>query len=134
MHNQSIYDVTIIGGGPAGLYTAFYSGLRGMKPKILEYQDTLCGKMHDYSDNIVRDVGGVTLVVGAVLSDQLVQQGLTFSPTVCLETKVESIARTNQGLFMLKTAFGHEHYSRTVVVAVGGGILNPKRIPVKGAE
>src|SRR5699024_7814679 len=38
------------------------------------------------------------------------------------------------GLFMLKTAFGHEHYSRTVVVAVGGGILNPKRIPVKGAE
>lgn len=28
---EEIYDVTIIGGGPAGLYSAFYSGLRGMK-------------------------------------------------------------------------------------------------------
>lgn len=134
MHNQSIYDVTIIGGGPAGLYTAFYSGLRGMKTKILEYQDKLGGKMHVYPEKMVWDVGGVPPVPGAVLSDQLVQQGLTFSPTVCLETKVESIARTNQGLFMIKTAIGHEHYSRTVVVAVGGGILNPKRIPVKGAK
>ena len=28
---QQVYDVTIIGGGPAGLYSAFYSGLRGLK-------------------------------------------------------------------------------------------------------
>ena len=28
MEQQDLYDVTIIGGGPAGLYSAFYSGLQ----------------------------------------------------------------------------------------------------------
>lgn len=35
--NEEIYDVTIIGGGPAGLFAAFYSGMREMKTKIIEY-------------------------------------------------------------------------------------------------
>ena len=134
MHNQKIYDVTIIGGGPAGLYTAFYSGLRGMKTKIIEYQDRLGGKLHVYPEKMVWDVGGVPPVPGAVLIDQLVTQGMTFSPTVCLETKIESISHTDKGLFVLETAAGEKHFSRTVIVAVGGGILNPKRLLVGGAE
>ena len=39
-HNE-LFDVTIIGGGPAGLYSAFYSGLREMKTKLIEYQPKL---------------------------------------------------------------------------------------------
>ncbi|KHF27047.1 Ferredoxin--NADP reductase 2 [Anoxybacillus sp. BCO1] len=35
---EQLYDVTIIGGGPAGLYATFYSGLREMKTKLIEYQ------------------------------------------------------------------------------------------------
>jgi ferredoxin/flavodoxin---NADP+ reductase len=31
MNAQDLYDVTIIGAGPAGLYSAFYAGLREMK-------------------------------------------------------------------------------------------------------
>lgn len=134
MHNQTIYDITIIGGGPAGLYTAFYSGLRGMKTKIIEYQDRLGGKIHVYPEKMVWDVGGVPPVTGAVLIDQLVDQGLTFSPTVSLGTKVDAISRTDKGLFVMETATGEKHFSRTVVVAVGGGILNPKRLPIKDAD
>ncbi|MDE1455756.1 thioredoxin reductase, partial [Bacillus paralicheniformis] len=37
MSRNEVFDVTVIGGGPAGLYSAFYSGLRGMKTKIIEY-------------------------------------------------------------------------------------------------
>lgn len=33
---REIYDVTIIGGGPAGLFSAFYSGLRELKTKLLK--------------------------------------------------------------------------------------------------
>lgn len=40
-----IYDVTIIGGGPTGLFTAFYSGMRDMKTKIIEYLPVLGGRV-----------------------------------------------------------------------------------------
>ena len=38
-------DVTIIGGGPAGLFASFYAGLRGMSVRIIDVQDKLGGKM-----------------------------------------------------------------------------------------
>lgn len=31
MKTDQMFDVTIVGGGPAGLFAAFYSGLREMK-------------------------------------------------------------------------------------------------------
>ena len=37
-------DVTIIGGGPAGLFASFYSGLRGMSVRIIDVQDKLGAK------------------------------------------------------------------------------------------
>lgn len=131
---KELFDVTIIGGGPAGLYSAFYSGLRGMKTKIIEYQKSLGGKLHVYPEKIVWDVGGVPPVPGEVLIKQMVEQGLTFDPAVCLQTKVESISRDEDGVFLITTSNGDIHYSKTVIIAVGGGILNPKRIEMKGAE
>lgn len=41
MENIEIFDLTIIGGGPAGLYSAFYAGLREMRTKIIERSQTL---------------------------------------------------------------------------------------------
>ena len=38
------YDITIIGGGPVGLFTAFYAGLRGMTVKIIESLSELGGQ------------------------------------------------------------------------------------------
>ncbi|CAM5701888.1 Ferredoxin--NADP reductase [Lysinibacillus sphaericus] len=43
---QDLYYVTIIGGGPAGLYSAFYSGLRGLKTKLIESQEQLGGRCY----------------------------------------------------------------------------------------
>lgn len=134
MDNQDIFDVTIIGGGPAGLYSAFYSGLRGMKTKIMEYQEELGGKIHVYPEKMVWDVGGVPPVPGAKLIDHLVEQGLTFNPEVKLKTKVDFISRDESGVFIIHTAKGEKHYSRTIIVAVGGGILNPQRLKIEGAE
>lgn len=34
-------DVIIIGGGPAGLYASFYSGLRGMRVRIIDIKISL---------------------------------------------------------------------------------------------
>jgi thioredoxin reductase (NADPH) len=105
-----------------------------MKTKIIEYQPKLGGKLHVYPEKMIWDVGGLTPVPGAKLIEQLVQQGLTFNPEVLLNEKVESIARNEEGLFELQTATSGVHLSRTVIVAVGGGILNPQKLKIEGAE
>lgn len=134
MENKELYDVTIIGGGPAGLYSAFYSGLREMKTKIIEFQTFLGGKVHVYPEKMIWDVGGLTPVTGAQLIEQTVAQGLTFDPEVVLGQKVTSIAKNAEGHFVVSTHTGEAHYSKTVILAVGGGILKPTKLEVEGAE
>ena len=131
---NDIFDVTIIGGGPAGLYSAFYSGLRELKTKIIEFQPHLGGKIHVYPEKMIWDVGGQPPISGERLIEQLVQQGLTFDPEVVLNEKVESITRDEQQIFCLKTTSGQMHYSKTIILAVGGGILNPLKLDIEGAE
>ncbi|PEC20658.1 NAD(P)/FAD-dependent oxidoreductase [Bacillus cereus] len=134
MNREELFDVTVIGGGPAGLYSAFYSGLREMKTKIIEFQPQLGGKIHVYPEKMIWDIGGLLPVTGDKLIEQLVQQGLTFQPEVVLNTKVESIIRNQDGTFTLKTSNGEEHFSRTVIVATGSGILKPQKLSIEGAE
>ncbi|WP_050183248.1 NAD(P)/FAD-dependent oxidoreductase [Domibacillus robiginosus] len=134
MPEQDIYDVTIIGGGPAGLYSAFYSGLRGMKTKIIEYQPRLGGKIHVYPEKLIWDIGGLTPITGDQLIKQLEQQALTFNPDVVLNEKIERIQKNNEGIFELFTASKTAHFSKTVIAAVGSGILNPQKLPIEGAE
>ncbi|UII55264.1 NAD(P)/FAD-dependent oxidoreductase [Cytobacillus spongiae] len=134
MISNELFDVTIIGGGPAGLYSAFYSGLREMKTKIIEYQPLLGGKIHVYPEKMIWDIGGLTPTPGAKLIEQLVEQGLTFDPTVVLNEKVETISQNEEGIFILTTTSGEAHFSKTVIVAVGSGILNPQKLDIEGAD
>lgn len=134
MNREELFDLTVIGGGPAGLYSAFYSGLREMKTKIIEFQPQLGGKIHVYPEKMIWDIGGLLPVTGEKLIEQLVQQGLTFQPEVVLNTKVESIIRNEDGTFTLKANDGKEHFSKTVIVATGSGILKPQKLSIEGAE
>ncbi len=43
--NQKVYDITIIGGGPTGLFTAFYGGMRQASVKIIESLPQLGGQL-----------------------------------------------------------------------------------------
>ena len=53
------YDVTIIGGGPVGLYGAFYAGLRRMKTKIIDSLPELGGQLNAlYPEKYVYDMPG----------------------------------------------------------------------------
>ncbi|MDQ0229808.1 NAD(P)/FAD-dependent oxidoreductase [Metabacillus malikii] len=130
---EELFDVTIIGGGPAGLYSAFYSGMREMKTKIIEYQPKLGGKVHVYPEKMIWDVGALTPLTGEQLIQQMVQQALTFEPEVVVNEKITSIEKKN-GLFLLTGASGKQHLSKTVILAVGGGILKPIKLEIDGAE
>lgn len=134
MKNPDIYDVTIIGAGPAGLFSAFYSGLREMKTKVIEYQEHLGGKVHVYPEKMIWDIGALTPVSGEQLIEQMIEQAKTFQPTIVCHEKVTAIAKDKQGIFILDTSSGDKHYSKTVILAIGGGILNPQKLEIDGAE
>ena len=130
---MEIFDVTIIGGGPAGLYSAFYSGLRNMKTKIIEVQPVLGGKVNIYPEKVLWDVGGLPPMQAQQFVQNLINQANTFLPTICLNTKVEQIMKQDD-IFVISTNTGEVHYSKTIIVAVGGGILNPIKLEIEGAE
>ena len=44
-NQNAVYDVTIIGGGPVGLFTAFYGGMRQASVKIIESLPQLGGQL-----------------------------------------------------------------------------------------
>ena len=75
-------DVIIIGGGPAGLFASFYSGLRGMNARIIDIQDKLGGKMHVYPEKIIWDIGGLAPKPCFEVIQDTVRQGLHFNPAV----------------------------------------------------
>ncbi|GEN89331.1 NAD(P)/FAD-dependent oxidoreductase [Oceanobacillus sojae] len=134
MKSPEIYDVTIIGAGPAGLFSAFYSGLREMKTKVIEYQEHLGGKVHVYPEKMIWDIGALTPVSGEKLIEQMIEQAKTFHPTIVCNEKVTAISKDEQGIFILDTSSGEKHYSKTVILAIGGGILNPQKLEIDGAE
>ncbi|WP_166000464.1 NAD(P)/FAD-dependent oxidoreductase [Bacillus sp. Cs-700] len=134
MKNES-YDVTIIGGGPIGLFTAFYSGMRELKTKVIEYLPQVGGKVtYFYPEKILRDIGAIPGISGADLIKQLEEQASTFDPTMVFGERVDGLERTEDGTYILTSHNGEKHYTRTVILAIGHGTLGVKKLPVEGAE
>ncbi|AHV98177.1 NAD(P)/FAD-dependent oxidoreductase [Paenibacillus sabinae] len=129
-----LFDVTIIGGGPTGMYTAFYSGMRDLKTKLIDANPELGGKMLIYPKKIIWDVGGVTPILCRQLIDQLKRQALTFDPAIFLGEQVVSMDRQKDGTYTLTTAAGNQHWTRTVILAIGYGILKMAKLEIKGAD
>ena len=54
-----LFDVTIIGGGPVGIYAAFYCGMRQMKTKLIESLPQLGGQLSAiYPEKYIYDIAG----------------------------------------------------------------------------
>ena len=120
-------DVIIVGGGPAGLYSAFYCGLRGMSVKLIEAQTYLGGKLNVYKEKNIWDIGGVVPQPAEDIVASLITQANAFEPTYCLGTKVIGIFREGEN-FCVHTDDGEKHYAKSVILGTGTGIITPKKL------
>ncbi|MGH2600783.1 MAG: NAD(P)/FAD-dependent oxidoreductase, partial [Dehalococcoidia bacterium] len=126
---DGLFDVTIVGGGPTGLFAAFYAGMREMSVKIVDSLGELGGQVSAlYPEKHIYDVAGFPQVLGRDLVANCVKQGLQFGPTVCLGERVQSLQRQEDGSFTLSTD-KQEHRTRTVIVAAGVGAFAPRKLP-----
>ncbi|WP_342551636.1 NAD(P)/FAD-dependent oxidoreductase [Paenibacillus sp. FSL R7-0652] len=134
MNDLDIYDVTIIGGGPAGMYAAFYAGMREMKVKVIEGKDRLGGFLQTYADKTIWDVGGLPPMKCAKLIDWLVQQAGTFEPVVVFNQTIDTFSRLENGVIVLQAETGELHYTRSVIAAIGRGIAEVQKLDMNTAH
>ncbi len=131
---SDLFDFTIIGAGPSGLYAAYYAGFRGMKVKIIDSLEELGGQVAAlYPEKQIFDVAGFPKVLGKDLVKNLADQALQFRPAVCLGERVELVQATSDKTYTITTNKS-SHVSRSVLITIGIGAFNPKRIPVGGTE
>jgi ferredoxin/flavodoxin---NADP+ reductase len=132
--DPKVFDITIIGGGPVGLFTAFYGGMRQTSVKIIESLPQLGGQLSAlYPEKFIYDVAGFPKVRAQELVDNLKIQMSKFNPTVVLEQSVERIEKQENGLFMLTTD-KEIHFSKTIIITAGNGAFQPRRIELENAS
>ncbi|PKR83871.1 NAD(P)/FAD-dependent oxidoreductase [Heyndrickxia camelliae] len=131
--DQKVYDITIIGGGPTGLFTAFYGGMRQTSVKIIESLPQLGGQLSTlYPEKYIYDVAGFPKVKAQDLVENLKEQIAMFSPTICLDQAVNELEKLDDGTFKLITD-KEIHYSKTVIITAGVGAFQPRRLELDNA-
>jgi thioredoxin reductase len=131
--DEKVYDITVVGGGPAGLFTAFYAGMRQSNCKIIESMPQLGGQLSAlYPEKFIYDVAGFPKIRAQELIDRLKEQISHFDTTICLEEKVMNVEK-KEDIFEITTDKGI-HYSRTVIITAGVGAFEPRRLELPGAD
>ena len=130
---DDIRDITIIGGGPTGLFAAFYAGMRGTSCRIVDSLPELGGQLAAlYPEKYIYDVGGFAKVLAKDLVKGLVEQAIQFEPDVVLDEQVQALDSAGDH-FVLKCA-GASYRTRTVVIAGGKGAFEPMPLKCPGYE
>lgn len=129
---MDVYDITIVGGGPTGLFGSFYAGLRGLKTKVIDVLTELGGQLTAlYPEKYVYDVAGHPKILAKDLAKNLATQAQLFKPAICLGEKVIGLERLDDNVLKLKTDKGSEHFSKSILLALGAGACVPKKLDIE---
>jgi len=127
-------DITIIGGGPTGMFAAFYAGMRHASVKILDSMPQLGGQLAAlYPEKYIYDVAGFPKVTAQQLIQNLQVQMNHFPVQVCLEEKVQQVIKKDEHHFEIVTDKG-THYSKSVIITGGIGAFEPRRLELPEAK
>src|SRR5687768_4451359 len=129
-------DLAIIGGGPTGLFAAFYAGLRQMSVAIIDSLETLGGQLVTlYPEKYIYDVAGFPRVLAKDLAADLIEQAMQYAPTVCLGEQVSTLDFDDVShVYTIRTARGAEHLARSILIAAGVGSFVAKTLPLADTE
>jgi len=130
---QDIRDISVVGGGPTGLYAAFYAGMRQKSVRIVDTLPELGGQlMALYPEKYIYDVGGFPKVLARDLGRDLITQALQFNPRVVLNEEISELGRDGD-LILLRGKQG-EYLTRTLLLAGGKGAFEPLKLKCPGYQ
>ncbi|SEK71705.1 thioredoxin reductase (NADPH) [Paenibacillus sp. cl141a] len=132
--DNNMTDLLIIGGGPAGMFAAFYGGMRQASVKLIESMPQLGGQLAAlYPEKYIYDVAGFPKVTAQELVNNLSAQMELFKTDIRLEEKVQAVKKLEERHFVVRTNLG-EHHAKAVIITAGVGAFQPRRLEIEGAE
>jgi thioredoxin reductase (NADPH) len=116
---QRIYDVVVVGAGPAGLAAAVYAGSEGLSTLVLDCR--AFGGQAGASARIENYLGFPTGITGIALMARAYNQAQKFGVEMAIPDEVMSLTPPNAAdeTFVLKLANNEHARARAVVVASG---------------
>lgn len=114
INKETLYDVLIIGGGPAGLTAGIYAKRAGLKTAFFE-KDAPGGKVTKTA--FVENYPGFKKIEGYNLALSMLAQ----TTEIGVEYKYGNVIKVQKenNIFIVKTEDGKEHFSKTVIIASG---------------
>jgi thioredoxin reductase len=121
-------DITIIGGGPTGIFGLFYAGMRGVSAQIVDALPELGGQLTAlYPEKFIFDVAGFPKVLAKDLVKQLAEQAGQFGEPIHLGQNVIGLEEADGQLVLVtETA---RFPTKAIVIAAGIGAFSPRRLP-----
>ncbi|GAA4284531.1 response regulator [Brevibacterium daeguense] len=125
---DKVFDLVIVGGGPAGLATAVYAASEGISTLMVE-EEAVGGQAG--TSSLIRNYPGFSRgVSGAHLAYRAFQQAWTFGTDFLFMRRVEGLG-VDGGIRTLRISDGSEVRARTVVIATG---VNYRRLGIPEVE
>src|SRR6266705_989834 len=125
-----VYDVIVVGGGPAGLTAGVYARTRKLSTLILEAQATGGQLEWLYPTKSVYDYPSYIAIEGGELAELFVLHSRESGAEIRAEEVID-VQRQAAG-FKLTTREGNPYEARSIILAMGMGLLEPKRLGVPG--
>ena len=130
---HELRDITIIGGGPVGLFALFYAGMRGASAQIVDALPELGGQLTAlYPEKYIFDIAGFPKVLAKDFVRSLAEQAAQFQQPVHLQHRVTGLEERDAH-FVLRSEQG-DFLTRSIVIAAGIGAFSPRRLPQACAE
>jgi thioredoxin reductase (NADPH) len=125
---HDIRDITIIGGGPTGLFATFYAGMRQVTARIVDALPELGGQLAAlYPEKFIFDVAGFPQILAKDLVRVLVEQAKRFDVDAHLGQRVTGLEKDGDH-FVLVTETDR-FPTRVLIIAAGIGAFSPRRLP-----
>ncbi len=122
---ETLFDVVIVGGGPAGLCAAMYAG-RGMLRAVLLERGLTGGEL--LNTEKIEDYPGFMSILGPELAAKMTEHATHFGADIRTE-EVTGITRRDDGIFDVATAGGTTYHAPAVILTAGG---TPYKLGVPG--
>lgn len=126
--SQQMYDVLIIGAGPAGLAASVYGSCEGLKTILIERSNP--GGQAGGSSRIENYLGFPTGLSGAELTRRALTQTLRFGTEVLTPQEVKNI-RVQDGYKIIELQDGSEIHSKAIIISTG---VHYKKLELPGIE